>query len=132
MAYLLSFAYTLKPAEMKSTTSSLLLFLAAFLIAGCNPKAKENSHAEQESNLVINTFENDSTGIDSLVLRDDNTVVVAIPVDATARRINISDEEFKCLKKCKKADGSYDLDCILLCPVSKRYTFTMASERAVQ
>ena len=112
---------------MKITTSFLLLFffLGTFLINGCNPKAK-NPPAEPESNLVINTFENDSTGIDSLVLTDDNTVMVALPVDANARRAKISDEEAACLKKCKKADGSYDLDCILLCPVSKRYTFTLA------
>lgn len=111
---------------MKSRTSIFLFLLATLLLTACNPKPKENTPAEPQANLVISTFENDSTGIDSLVLRDDKVVLVAKPIDAAARRNNISDDEAKCLKKCKKADGSYDLDCILLCPVSKRYTFTLS------
>ena len=114
---------------MKFTIFFLFLFLASLLLPGCNEKPKDNPPAEPVSNLVINTVRNDSTGIDSLILRDGDVAMVAKPMDAAARQNGISPDEEKCLKKCKKADGSYDLNCILLCPVSKRYTFTMATER---
>ena len=79
-----------------------------------------------DQGLVINSFGNDSTGIDSVWLVDDNVIILGLPATAASRKNKINEEEAACLSACKKADGTYDLDCILKCPVARRFTFTFA------
>lgn len=114
---------------MKNLLLFISLLAATTMVISCQPKEKPLPPNE-DVNLIVSTIQNDSTGIDTVMLRDAENLITALPVDAAARMKPMSDEEIKCLKKCKKSDGSYDLNCILLCPVSKRYIFSLTATKA--
>jgi len=68
------------------------------------------------------TFFDNSKNIEVITASDGKSTIVAVPLTATKRIKKMSDEEFKCLLACVGIkDLEKRLNCILLCPVTKRY-----------
>lgn len=75
-------------------------------------------------NFSLVTYYNTSGNLDSITVRNDSLIFVAVPMEAMARSRGMSDTLAGCLSKCKKSDGSFDLDCILRCPSKYRMQVT--------
>jgi len=99
---------------------TVLIFCSCFY--GCNTdKNKIGVDIEEREGFKTKTFYNADNNIEVIIITDNDDTLVAVPLQPTDRKKKMGDKEYECLKKCKKADGSYDLDCILLCPVTKQY-----------
>lgn len=129
---------------MKSLTMLFALPFAICLFTACNAKQQDASATSQDADtttsqsaivepgLVINHFGTDSTGVDSIWLVDGDIIILGKSVHAGSGKNRLNEDEVECLKKCKKTDGSYDLDCILKCPVSKRFSFSIPAWKTAQ
>lgn len=102
--------------------SSIAILLTVCLI-GCQNYGRKVSVDEKEvEGFKIKTFFDNSENIEVITASDGKSTVVAVPKAAINRRNQMSDEEFKCLKKCENiSETDKRLNCILLCPVSKNY-----------
>ena len=99
----------------------LLTFLSCSLIYNCNPGNSVKTEVEEHEGITTKTFYDKNSNIEAIIITESDSTLVAIPLTSVARKRKMGDEEYECLKKCKKADGSYDMDCVLLCPVTKQY-----------
>lgn len=100
------------------------VFFASMLL-GCQNKANTAGVDEKKiQGFDVKTFFNRSQNIEVTVASDGKSTIVAVPraANTIARMNNMGDDEFDCLKKCKDiADLEKRLNCILLCPVTKKY-----------
>jgi len=117
------------------------LFIAILFFASCNNKKTEaavqvkqdtvatqpvtppaaSMETDTREGLTVKTYWNASGNADSIVLSNDKSnILVARPTMAIARGQGMSDTLYNCLKKCKNPDGSYDINCIVLCPPKAR------------
>ena len=105
---------------MKNLTCLFVLSLMLFLQSGCkDTHALSCSDVEKRDGYTLTTYYNAEGKIAASVITDDAGSLVVMPSTPEAMGRKIGDEEAKCLQKCKKADGSYDTNCILLCPLTK-------------
>jgi len=76
---------------------------------------------DEKDGVTTKTFYDAKENVQAVIISDNNGTIVAVPNESINRKRKMSDEEYKCLKKCKKSDGGYDMNCVLLCPVTKQY-----------
>jgi hypothetical protein len=98
-----------------------VLFLGCYF--GCQSSGRSVGVDEKEvQGFKTKTFFDNSENIEVITASDGKSTIVAVPKAAINRRNQMSDEEYQCLKACKDiADLEKRLNCILLCPVSKKY-----------
>lgn len=100
----------------------LIVFaLVTYVIAlpGCT-RNKANMEVADVDGMKVKTFYNEHDNIEVILITDGNTTLAAQPMVTMARARKMSDEEYKCLKACKNSDGSFDMNCVLKCPVTKQ------------
>jgi hypothetical protein len=100
-------------------------------LAGCQQAGKTdgdgkagkiNVDERQIQGFQTRTFYNEHNMIEATIATDGKSTIVAFPRAAIGRGNQIGDTELECLKKCKDiADLEARLNCILKCPVSKKY-----------
>ena len=107
----------------KNGLTIMAVVLFAGVLLGCQNKADTAGVDEKKiQGFDVKTFFDRTQNIEVTVASDGKSTVVAVPRSVIARTNNMGDDEFNCLKACKDiADLEKRLNCILLCPVTKKY-----------
>ncbi len=98
----------------------IYVVVVVILLASCSPeKIGTCLETQQVEGMTVQTFYNNEGNITALIITEGNSVLAGKPISTLTKR-KMGDEEFKCLKACKKLDGSFDMNCVLKCPVTKQ------------
>lgn len=98
-----------------------ILLAGAFYLSSCSTQKSASIEVDNMDGYTTKTIYNSDQTVEAIIITENDSSIVAVPLDNVSRARKMSDEEYKCLKKCKKPDGSYDTNCTLLCPVTKQY-----------
>ena len=105
---------------MKKAAIILGLLVCVITFQSCTGN-KPNPDITEVDGMKIKTFYNEADNIEMILITEGSTTLAAQPTVTIARARKMSDEEFKCLSACKKTDGSFDMNCVLKCPVTKQF-----------
>ena len=100
---------------------SALLFAGALHLNSCSTQKSASIEVDNMDGYTTKTIYNSDQTVEAIIITENDSSIVAVPLESGTRARKMSDEEYKCLKKCKKPDGSYDTNCTLLCPVTRQY-----------
>jgi hypothetical protein len=111
--------------KRNSIAVATAILLGSFLF-GCEKPASRIGVDEKEiQGFKTKTFFN-GENVEVAIASDGTSTIVAVPKMAIARQQQMGDEEYKCLKACKDiVDTEKRLNCILACPVTKKYQVFM-------
>lgn len=100
---------------------------ALCLVMACAAACRSDTTAHSTSQgYAVRTYHDTAGNIDAIVARDGDSTIVAVPRMAIGRGNGITDDEVSCLKKCRDIeDLEKRLNCILACPVSKKFEVAM-------
>lgn len=100
-----------------------IAFMISLAMSGCQKAGTVGVEERQAENYNVRTFYDTRSGnIEVLIARDGGDSIVALPRSAIARDAGMGNDELSCLGKCAKIDDLESrLNCILLCPVSKKW-----------
>jgi hypothetical protein len=100
-----------------------IVFMISLAISGCQKVGIVGVDERQVETYKVRTFYDSKSGnIEVLIATDGGASIMALPRSAIARDSGMGDDELSCLGKCAKIeDLEARLNCILLCPVSKKW-----------
>ena len=101
--------------------------LICLSVIGCEKGGPVGVEERQSADYKVKTyFDNASGNVEVLVASNAGESIVALPRSAIGRGASMGDDELSCLGKCAKIeDLESRLNCILLCPVSKKWNVAL-------
>jgi hypothetical protein len=114
------------PEAFKMTKRNSIAVATAILLGSClfgceKPGTRVGLDEKEIQGFKTKTFFN-GENVEVTIASDGTSTIVAVPKMAIARRQQMGDEEYNCLKGCKGIDDlEKRLNCILACPLTKNY-----------